>query len=300
MTITPFIVDVARFSLHDGPGIRSVVFFKGCPLRCVFCHNPETQNTGPEIAFLGRKCLKCGACVTVCPENAIDLGLDHPLLREKCNTCGRCVEECPSGALHMFGKQYSIEALTDLLVRDIEYYRNSGGGVTLSGGECGLFPEYLNGLLIELKKRDIHILMETSGHFDYEKFRELALGYLDTVYYDLKFADTVTHHKYCGKTNQLILFNFQRLSTEKNIIVQPRIPLIPGLTDTEHNLLGIADFLRGLGITDIDTVPYNPTSWGKYVSLGRQSPNLPETFMKPEEIKRSRSILKRGLVMKAL
>lgn len=300
MNITPLIVDVARFSLHDGPGIRSVVFFKGCPLRCVFCHNPETQNPGPEIAFFRKKCVKCGSCVIVCPENAINLELDYPLLREKCNSCGRCVEECPSGALHMFGKQYTIQALTDLLVRDIEYYRNSGGGVTLSGGECGLFLEYLNGLLSELKKKDIHILMETSGHFDYEKFRELTLGYVDTVFYDFKFADAVTHYKYCRKTNKRILDNFHRLIGEKNIIVQPRIPLIPGFTDTERNLVGIANFLGKLGVTRVDTVPYNPTSAAKYVSLGRQSSNLPQTFMKPDEMERSRSILKRVLIRKAV
>ena len=296
VTETPLIVDVARFSLHDGPGIRSVVFFKGCPLRCVFCHNPETQNPGPEIAFFKKKCVQCGVCLTVCDQNAINFELDHPLVREKCNSCGRCVEECPSGALHLFGKSHTIESLTELLSRDIEYYRNSDGGVTLSGGECLLFPHYLNRLMTSLKKRDIHILIQTSGYFDYDSFRDLALNHVDTIYYDLKFMDALTHQRYCGKANTRILDNFEKLLTETNVVVQPRIPLIPGLTDSECNLSGIGAYLGKLGVTEIHTMPYNPTAETKYASLGRKAPDLARIFTKPEETKKSQDMLIKGMI----
>ena len=296
LTRTPLIVDVARFSLHDGPGIRSVVFFKGCPLRCVFCHNPETQNPGPEIAFFGKKCVRCGSCLTVCDQNAINFELDYPVLNQKCNSCGRCVEECPSGALHLFGKPYAVESLTELLFRDIEYYGNSGGGVTLSGGECLLFPEYLNGLMTSLKKRNIHILIQTSGYFDYDRFRDLALHCVDTIYYDFKFLDASTHQKYCGKPNARILGNFEKLLTEPNVVVQPRIPLIPGLSDTEFNLVGIASYLGKLGFTEIHTMPYNPTAEAKYLSLGRSAPDLPRIFTKQKQIKKSQDTVKKGMI----
>ena len=158
MNRRPLVVDIKRYCFHDGPGIRSVVFFKGCPLRCIFCHNPEAQEMGPEMAFFVDRCIKCGACVKACQHDALNLAVPGRISRDKCNLCGKCAEVCPTDALRLIGKYYSVESLSDILIRDFDYYRHSGGGVTISGGECTLFPNYLSKLLNNLKNRGIHIV----------------------------------------------------------------------------------------------------------------------------------------------
>jgi pyruvate formate lyase activating enzyme len=295
---TPLVVEVKRGSLADGPGIRSVVFFKGCPLRCVFCHAPETQDRRPEIAFTAGKCLHCGRCARACPHGAIDLALPGRINRRRCLRCGQCVSACPGASLRRIGTVYPVEALAELLLRDLPYYRHSGGGVTLSGGECTLWPDYLESLLVRLKKEGVHVTVETSGHFEYPVFRKKVLSYLDLIFYDVKLADPENHRCTTGKDNALILENLQRLVAERQAPVHARVPLVPGLTATRRNLTAIAQILSGAGVQQVSLLPYNPMGIGMYEQLGRPRPDLPMEFMRPEDENRICAMFKDVLARK--
>jgi pyruvate formate lyase activating enzyme len=281
----PLIVDIKRHSLEDGPGIRSVVFFKGCPLRCIFCHSPETQDPRPEIAFSPGECIQCGSCEDACPQGAIDMEFPGRIHRERCDRCGKCASACPGKGLRLIGAYYPVETLTEILMRDFPFYRHSGGGVTLSGGESTLYPDYLESLLKRLKAEGLHLTLETSGYFDYPTFRKKILPYLNLIYYDIKIANPKAHKRYLGRSNQRILDNFRRLHQEKGIEVHPRVPLIPGITATRENLSAIVDILCEAGAEDVSLLPYNPMGFEMAVSLGKPRPPLPEGFMKPDEEK---------------
>lgn len=278
----PLIVEVKRGSLEDGPGIRTVVFFKGCPLRCVFCQNPEAQGPGPEIAFVAQRCIRCGSCSAQCQQNAIDLLASSRIDRRRCDLCGRCAAECPSGALRLIGKYWPVETLAELLLRDIEFYRPSDGGVTLSGGECTLFPDYVHELLTRLKAERVHVTLETCGSFDYQVFSEKVLPNVDLVLFDFKLIDMQASLRYLGRSNELILSNLKKLLAESSVQVRPRIPLIPGITDTHDNLAGIVDQLCHLGAREVSLLAYNPLGLSMYTPLGRPTPDLPSGFMKSE------------------
>ena len=283
MNNLPLIVDIKRHSLEDGPGIRSVVFFKGCPLRCIFCQNPEAQDPEVEIAFSARECIHCGSCAEACPQGAIDLEDPGRIHREMCIRCGRCVSACPGKGLRLIGSYYPVEGLAELLLRDLPFYRHSGGGVTLSGGEPTLYPDYLEPLLKRLKARGIHLVLETSGFFDYEVFGEKILPYIDLIYYDIKIADPELHREYIGKTNYRILDNLYRLLQEKGVEVHPRVPLIPGITATRANLSAIVDLLCEAGAENVSLLPYNPMGIEMAVNLGLPKPPIPEAFMRHDE-----------------
>ena len=283
MNRLPLIVDIKRHSLEDGPGIRSVVFFKGCPLRCIFCQNPETQDPSVEITFSAKECIHCGRCEDICPEGAIDLELPGRIDREKCIRCGKCASVCPGKGLRCIGNSFSVEALAEILLRDLSFYRHSGGGVTLSGGECTLYPEYLELLLKQLKAKGVHLALETSGYFDYDIFKKKILPYVDSIYYDIKIADPEVHRRYIRKKNQRIIGNLYRLLREKGVEVHPMVPLIPGITATQENLFAIADILCEAGAGEVSLLPYNPMGIEMAVSLGRSRPPLPERFMKYDE-----------------
>lgn len=294
MTELPLVIDIKRYSFEDGPGIRSVVFFKGCPLRCIFCHNPEAQKPGPEIAFTKSRCVGCGACQQACPVGALDLKFPGRIHRDRCDLCGKCAEVCPTDGLKLIGKHYSVESLTELLLQDFEYYCHSGGGVTLSGGECTLFHNYVEALVHALKMRGVHVALETSGYFNYRTFRRKIYPYLDLIYYDIKFADNEAHKRFCGRSNDIILRNFCRLIGEEGAEVHPRIPLVPGITATDRNLFAIAGFLRTYGVKEVWLLPYNPMGLAKCETLARETPDLPRKFMTPEEERRAYDAL-RGL-----
>ena len=281
-THRPLIVEIKRGSLEDGTGIRSVVFFKGCPLRCVFCHNPEAQRPWPEIAFVAQRCIRCGSCSAQCEQNAIDLLSSCRIDRSRCDRCGRCAAECPSGALRLIGKHWSVEELAELLLRDLDFYGQSGGGVTLSGGECTLFPDYVHELIGRLKAKQVHIAMETCGFFDYEVFSDKILPHVDLVLFDIKLIDPQASFRYLGQPNELMLNNLRRLLAETDVQVQPRIPLIPGVTDTHENLAGIVDQLYEVGATEVSLLAYNPLATAMYEALGRAAPDLQSSFTKPE------------------
>jgi len=282
MDLSPLIVDIKRHSLEDGPGIRTVVFFKGCPLRCIHCHNPETQDGRVEIAFLPSDCIQCGKCAEVCPEGAIDLASPARILRKRCTRCGLCAEECPGKGLSLIGVRYQVDLLAGILFKDLPFYRHSGGGITLSGGECTLYPHYLNALLKILKEEGIHVVLETSGYFDYSAFRRKVLPYVDMIYFDIKIADPDQHRKYTGRSNDRILRNLRALLRESSVEIHPRIPLVPGITTTRENLSGIVEILVEAGADDAFLVPYNPMGLEMNRRLGRSFPPVPSRFMKPE------------------
>jgi pyruvate formate lyase activating enzyme len=267
-----------------------VVFFKGCPLRCTFCHSPETQDPRVEIAFTPEQCILCGSCADACPQGVIDLEFPGRILRDRCIRCGTCASICPGKGLRIIGTYYSVENLAEILLRDLPFYRHSGGGVTFSGGECTMYPDYLEPLLKHLKTKEVHLTLETSGYFDYNTFRQRILPYLDLIYYDIKIADPKVHTRYVGKPNQKILNNLQRLLQEKGVEVHPRIPLVPDITTTRDNLSAIVDLLCEAGAEDVSLLPYNPLGIEMAVSLGRSRPHLPELFMTPDEERETREI----------
>ncbi len=267
----PLIVDVRPNSLDDGPGIRTTVFFKGCPLACVWCHNPEAIRAGPEIAFLEKDCIACGECQPVCPTNALGRGPAIDFDRSLCDSCGACAEVCSTGALKAVGRYWEIDELLPLLLRDVPFYRNSGGGVTLSGGEATMFPRYVEELLRRLKEAGVDTLVETCGLFNLATFRDRLLPHLDQVYFDVKFVDEALHQCHTGRPNRVILENLEALAKLAPGRVLPRVPLIPGLTADLDNLRAIGAFLRRLGFADARLLPYNPLWAQKAVSVGRES-----------------------------
>ena len=186
-------------------------------------------------------------------------------------------------AAKLIGRYYPVEELAELLMRDSAFYRNSGGGVTLSGGECTMYPDYLESLLILLKAMGIHIALETSGHFEYAVFEKKILPHIDLIYYDIKLANPEAHIKYTGRSNRRILDNFRRLISEASLEVHPRLPLVPGITATRENFSAVVDFLSRVGADSVSLLPYNPLGLEMAAFLGRPIPELPKGFMKPDE-----------------
>ena len=218
---TPLIFDVRRASTVDGNGVRTVVFFKGCNLNCFWCHNPEGKNANAEMAFFREKCICCGTCRRVCPENG-----------EACFLCGTCVDLCPTGARKLYGKEWEMDELVSLLARDRAYYDATGGGVTLSGGECMLYPEYVATLAKRCCEVGISVAIDTAGCVPYTHF-EAVLPYVDLFLYDLKAIDPLLHKKGTGVDNALILENLTRLiKTEKQILI--RTPVVPDFNKGEE------------------------------------------------------------------
>ncbi len=262
------IFDIQRFSLHDGPGIRTTVFMKGCPLRCWWCHNPEGISSQPLLSFLPDKCIGCGFCFKVCPRRAHRMeGGRHVLDREKCIRCGACTVECCSGALELAGKKVTVEEVIREVLKDRPFYETSGGGMTLSGGEPTYQMAFTEALLQAAKNEGLHTCMETCGYADYNRFERL-LPLVDQFLFDFKESDPERHLEYTGVSNARILANLRAL-IKHGASVLLRCPMIPGCNDREDHLEAIAAISRELpNLAGVELMPYHGLGTGKLERFG--------------------------------
>jgi pyruvate formate lyase activating enzyme len=263
------IFDVRKYSIHDGPGIRTTVFFKGCPLSCWWCHNPEGQDSRPELVYRKSRCIGCGECVKSCKRGAISLLSGYISVdRADCLVCGNCSNACSSDALSIAGKLMSVKEVLEEIEKDQAFYEESGGGVTFSGGEPLMQPDFLNALLKECAERAIHTTMDTCGHARYEIIRRIR-GKVDLFLYDLKTLDSRKHRKYAGVSNQQILRNLKKLAENGSQIVIS-FPIIPGINDDDKNVTRTAEFVGSLpNIQQVNLLPYHRAGIEKYKSLGK-------------------------------
>jgi pyruvate formate lyase activating enzyme len=281
------IFDIQKFSIHDGPGIRTTVFFKGCPLDCRWCHNPESKEREPELSYNGEKCLHCGRCVTKCPRRCHEMRDGrHILDRRACTRCGLCTGTgCP--ALEMAGRSTTPEAALEEIMKDKVFYDNSGGGLTVSGGEPLFQFEFIYRLLTLAKEQKLHVCMETSGFAPVEHFKAVA-ELVDLFLFDYKETDPVKHKEYTGVDNRLILQNLKALDNLGAGIIL-RCPIIPGIIDREEHFKGIAETANGLkNAREIQIEPYHPLGESKCVNLGKRyglpGRGFPEASLIPEWI----------------
>lgn len=263
--MTGIVAGIKRSAVHDGAGLRTTVFLKGCPLRCVWCHNPETYTFKPQVGFYKAKCMSCGSCVSACPKAAISMKDGFPVTdRSLCDGCMACTEYCPGDAREGYGKPWTLEELTQKLLQDKSFFAHSGGGVTISGGECLAQPEFTVALTKALCEQGVSVDIDTCGCVKQEIFKRIA-PFVDTFLYDIKAIDPAVHEKCTGRDNGLILENLRYLC-ENGYRVEIRYPFVPGWNDMQCHAIG--QFLQELpGITKIKVLGYHNFADGKYDAL---------------------------------
>ncbi|MBI2859786.1 MAG: glycyl-radical enzyme activating protein [Chloroflexi bacterium] len=269
-SVRGIVFNIQDYCIHDGPGVRTTVFLKGCPLRCQWCSNPESIGAGRELGFVEDRCTKCGKCIPVCPEGVISAG-DGGLVqvdRTKCTGCGKCVEVCPADALTVYGREMTSEELFEEVRKDEIFYRGSGGGVTVSGGEPLQQPELVLRLFQLCREAGIHTAIETTGHTSPATLNKV-LGLTDYVLYDLKHLDSGVHQQKTGQPNKLILENARIVASSGKPFLF-RMPLVPGVNDSAENIRATAEFIKGLraGEARIELLPYHRLGSVKYKGLG--------------------------------
>ena len=283
------IFEIKRFAVHDGDGIRTTVFFKGCPLKCVWCHNPEGIDFKPELAYYENKCINCGECIRVCPNNAhtIEKGV-HIFNRKKCTGCGNCEEVCLGNALTLYGEEVTEDELLPKLLEDKEFYENSNGGVTLSGGECLMQSDFCAELLKKLKENGINTAVDTCG-FVPQQAIDKVIPYTDVFLYDMKAYDEDIHIKCTGYSNKLILENIKYIDS-CNKAIEVRIPYVPDYNSDQ--IEKIAVFLKDLNnLTKVRILPYHNYASSKYTSLAKEN-TLPTQLPTDSEMEDARTILR--------
>lgn len=276
------IFQIQRWSIHDGEGIRSTVFLKGCPLRCRWCANPESWNSTPEVLFFHERCTGCGRCVHVCDAGAItvEAGATKVFSTGKCRGCGKCCEVCPAGARKKMGSRVTVEEVMKVIKRDAIFYRESGGGVTFSGGEPFAQLEFLRQLVVSCNRLDINTAVETCGYFDWDQVKDI-FEILDCVFVDIKHMDGQVHKKWTGVSNRRILENITLISQmHPNVVV--RVPLIEEVNAGEQNIRRMCDFLRqNTRVEGVEILPYHDFGESKYNALGAEF----QTFTTPDAAK---------------
>ncbi len=267
-----WIFDIKRFAVHDGPGIRTTIFLKGCSLQCQWCHNPESINSQPELMLHTRRCISCDTCLTVCPTGAhqkTERG-ERTFDRGRCDLCGRCVASCYAEALVMVGRRVSVDDVMAVVREDAPFYERSGGGVTLSGGEPLVQGDFTVALLSQCQAEGFHTAIDTCGNVKWRVINRV-LPYVDLVLYDVKHISPHQHKRYTGASNRLILNNLRRLCN-CGVHVEIRMPIIPTINDSQKTIESTARYLGSLNnITAVRLLPYHRLAGSKYQSLGREN-----------------------------
>lgn len=277
---TGTIFNIQKFSVHDGPGIRTTVFMKGCPLECLWCANAESMNPNSEPGFIRSRCDNCEKCLEICPEKAIytDSNNDIQFNRDRCNACGECVAVCSPRAISIYGRRVTIDEVFKEISKDKTFYEGSSGGITASGGEPLQQADFVASLFQKCKENGIETCLDTSGYSNPDKFREV-LAFTDYILYDIKHMDSDSHKHFTGVINNLILVN-AAISAESGIPMLFRIPLIKEVNDTEANIRETAEFIKQLGNNGtIELLPYHRLGIGKYQTLNKSY--LGEEFLAP-------------------
>lgn len=258
--LTGNIFDIQKFSVIDGPGIRTTVFFKGCNLRCGWCHNPESQKKRAELLFYKNKCVSCGMCDRVCTRGD-----------GECTLCGKCTLYCPVHAREIVGKAYTAGEIYEQIIADKLFYDTSGGGATFSGGECMLQIDFLEEVLKKCHQAGVHTAVDTAGCVPWEYFQRV-LPFADMFLYDIKCFTESLHRKGTGVSNGLILENLEKLSKETNADIIIRIPVIPGFNADDDEMRRMADYAAGLRVASVELLPYHAMGENKYAALGMDVP----------------------------
>jgi len=280
----PLIFDIHRYALDDGPGIRTTVFFKGCPLACIWCHNPEGIRGEPELFHQAQHCIACADCVSGCPRRAVSLNGTIRINRDRCNGCGQCAVLCPTKAMTIKGRYYDPPELVEILLQDRRFFDHSMGGVTFSGGEATHQPLYLGRVVRSLKSQGIHLVLQTCGHFQWELFKTELLPWIDLICFDLKCLDPHRHRQWTGRSNRTIQANFSKLLEVAKDKLVCSIPLVNGLTAQRENLQAMAGVIGAIDRLPYRLHPYHPGALTKAAALGKCTvPDLPARAMAPNE-----------------
>ena len=287
---TSIVFNIQKFSLHDGPGIRTVVFLKGCPLKCKWCANPESQSPRIQILWDKEKCLGCGACAASCPQGAVlKTGRIIRINGKTCSGCGICAAGCPAQALRAEGEVKTVREVLNVCLQDRDFYEESGGGVTLSGGEALVHPDFSMALADALQKHNIHVAMETTGFAAPELFDRVT-GHMDLLLFDVKHWDEAKHLEGTGVSNRLILDNMKR-AIASGMRVLPRLPVIPGYNNTLADAKGFAARLKETGACEIQLLPFHQFGEKKYDELGKPYAYTDVPALHEEDLKDFRQVL---------